>query len=404
MKKLLCIVMIIMSSQHAYSTTNDSLFNEICFLVENNFYDSSFKGIDWPALKQKYKKRVTSTTTYSSFAAIVNEMLAGLNASHTNYYTSDDQSYYYLADIFKEMPFLKPAICRIFPQCEVKFTDIGIITQKIGNDFFVKAILDSSPAGQAGILIGDKIISVDNVPFKPVSVFKGKAGADVTITIQRTADKSSIQKFIVKPQEYIPNQMFENAIRKSARIIPYKGVDVGYIHIWSFAGENYYETLKEVVSTQLQSAKALVFDLRFGPGGANPDYLNFFNDRVPVIKQLQRDGQEWTFDPQWRKPVVLLINEDTRSGKEIFAYGFKKYHYGTIVGTRTEGAVLGARPHFLSDGSMLYLAAIRCLVDGENLEGKGVMPDIEVQQNLQYCSGKDAQMDKAVEIAAKEIK
>jgi len=102
--------------------------------------------------------------------------------------------------------------------------------------------------------------------------------------------------------------------------------------------------------------------------------------------------------------VILLVNEDTRSGKEIFAYGFKKYHYGKIVGTRTAGAVLGARPYFLSDGSMLYLAGEACMTDGENLEGKGIIPDIEVAQELKYCAGRDIQLEKAVEVAVKEIK
>lgn len=142
----------------------------------------------------------------------------------------------------------------------------------------------------------------------------------MTIKIQRTKEKSTVKTFVIKPEEFIPNEMFENAMRKSARVISHKGTDVGYVHVWSFAGERYYELLKEIISTQLASAKALVIDLRYGPGGANPEYLNLFNGRIPVIKQKLRNGQSWTNDPQWRKPVVLLVDDDTRSGKEIFAF------------------------------------------------------------------------------------
>jgi carboxyl-terminal processing protease len=47
-------------------------------------------------------------------------------------------------------------------------------------------------------------------------------------------------------------------------------------------------------------------------------------------------------DVKWRKPVAMLVNGGTRSGKEVLAYGFKKYHLGEVIGTHTEGAVLAA--------------------------------------------------------------
>lgn len=397
------IAIIALSTHRAHSGIYDSLFAEICSLVDTNFYDSTFRGVNWPDIKQTYKKSVLNASDRNSFATVVNEMLSKLNASHTYYYTADDPVYYQLSDIFSAVPPYKPAICKAFTDCVIKYTDIGIITQQIGKDYFVKAVLDSSPAFNAGILKGDRIISVDDIPYKPISSFKNKANTNVTVKVQRTTDKSSVKSIVLKPEEYIPNEMFENAMRKSARVISHKGKDVGYVHVWSFAGERYYETLKEIIAMQFSDAKALVLDLRYGPGGANPEYLNIFNDRVPVLTNKLRNGQGWEYDPQWRKPVVLLVNDDTRSGKEIFAYGFKKFNYGKIVGTRTEGAVLGARPYFLSDGSMLYLAEVNCLVNGESLEGKGVTPDIELPQELKYCAGKDIQLDKAIGIAAKEI-
>jgi len=398
------ISIIALCSQRVHSAAFDSLFNEICSLVDTNFYDSTFGGVPWTSLKQKYKTSASNASTQASFARTVNKMLSELKASHTYYYTPDDPLYYQLADIFSAVPSYKPSLCKAFSDCVVKYTDIGIITQQMDSLFFVKAVLDSSPAQNAGILKGDRIISVDNMPYRSISAFKNKANTNIKVTIQRTADKSSVMPFVVKPEESIPGDMFEKAMRKSARMISFNGIDVGYVHVWSFAGERYYEVLKEIVAMEFSNAKALVVDLRYGPGGANPEYLNLFNDRVPVLVNKTRDGQGWTYDPQWRKRVVLLVNEDTRSGKEILAYGFKKYKYGKIVGTRTSGAVLGARPYYLSDGSMLYLAAVKCLVDGELLEGKGVAPDIEITQDIQYCNGKDLQFDKAIGIASQGLK
>lgn len=71
------------------------------------------------------------------------------------------------------------------------------------------------------------------------------------------------------------------------------------------------------------------------------------------------------------------------------AYGFQKYQLGTLIGTKTAGVVLGGSPFLLSDGNLLYLAVVDVLVDGERLEVKGVIPDIEVPFTFEYAEGKD---------------
>ena len=99
---------------------------------------------------------------------------------------------------------------------------------------------------------------------------------------------------------------------------------------------------------------------------------------------------------QWRKPTVSLVNKTSRSGKEILVFGAKKYKLATIIGERTAGAVLGARLFPLSNGDFLYLAGKSCLIDGVDLEGIGVAPDIEVPMDIRYCQGKDTQLERAI--------
>jgi len=50
-------------------------------------------------------------------------------------------------------------------------------------------------------------------------------------------------------------------------------------------------------------------------------------------RPINRDGAISTWSAKWRKPVAMLINGGTRSGKEILAYGFKKYGVGEVIGT-----------------------------------------------------------------------
>jgi carboxyl-terminal processing protease len=114
----------------------------------------------------------------------------------------------------------------------------------------------------------------------------------------------------------------------------------------------------------------------------------------------ERHGGTETVGFRWQKPVVLLINNGTRSGKEVLAYGFKKNGYGEVVGEQTAGALLAARSFLLPDGSLLILAVNDVAVDGERLEGKGVAPTIEVPFELPYAAGKDPQLNKAISILA----
>ena len=112
----------------------------------------------------------------------------------------------------------------------------------------------------------------------------------------------------------------------------------------------------------------------------------------------ERNGDTEMVGFRWRKPVVLLTNNGTRSGKEVLTYGFKKNGYGEVIGEPTAGALLAARAFLLSDGSLLILAVNDVAVDGERLEGKGVTPTIEVPFELPYAAGKDPQLNRAISV------
>src|ERR1700675_3307530 len=103
------------------------------------------------------------------------------------------------------------------------------------------------------------------------------------------------------------------------------------------------------------------------------------------MQVTDRNGASEFENVKWRKPVVMLINGGTRSGKEILAYGFKKYGVGELIGTRTAGAVLAGRAFLLSDDSLLLLAVADVHIDGERLEGVGVTPTIEVPFAVEYA-------------------
>lgn len=202
-----------------------------------------------------------------------------------------------------------------------------------------------------------------------------------------------------------PKQEFLEAQRNSIRIYERNGKRIGYVHLWSYAGEEYHdEFLHAIRSVELKAAEALIFDLRYGWGGASPEYLKVFTANIPVLKMIDREGKERILNPRWDKPVAMLVNGSVRSGKELLAFGFKKYKLGTVIGERTAGATLGGRVFVLSNKAILFLAVQDTRIDDIRLEGAGVEPDIIVPMDIRYCQGKDIQLDAALTHLLNELR
>ncbi|MGC8715040.1 MAG: S41 family peptidase [Leptodesmis sp.] len=255
-----------------------------------------------------------------------------------------------------------------------------------------------TPAAQAGLQIGDEILSADGQPFQPVRSFANKVGTPVKLMIQKTADPATRQEVTVTPKLLDPLTMFLDVQKASTQIIQRNGKKIGYVHLWSYAGDQYQEQLEEdLIYGKLRAADGLVLDLRDGWGGAPLTALNIYTARGPSLTSIGRDGRRMTYQPSWNKPVVMLVNEGSRSAKEILAYGFQQYKIGKVIGTKTPGAVVAGRAFLMQDGSLLYLAVADVYLDNNlRLEGKGVTPDIEVPFSVEYAQGKDPQKERAI--------
>ncbi len=376
-------------------------FDEVWRTVLDKFYDRELHGLDWNAIGDKYRPLAAAAATERERAAVINRMLAELHASHTGYYTPEDTAYYDLADIFSGS--LRHQLPQAFPDGKVAYTGIGIFTRSIDGRTFVSGVLNGLPADKAGLLVGDELLAADGAPFAPVGSFVDTTGHKVTLTVRRMRDADP-QRVVVVPERIEPNAAFLDAMRASTKVIERGGVRIGYIHVWSYARNDYQELLAEQISTgPLKDADALIWDLRDGWGGAVPDYLDIFNARAPTMVTTDRSGGHSVVNAKWRKPAALLINGGTRSGKEVLAYGFKKYGYGPVIGTRSAGALLAARAFLLEGGGLLLLPVADVAVDGERLEGRGVMPTIEVPFEIPYAAGADPQLERAIDELARSV-
>jgi len=343
---------------------SSALFDQVWQTINDHFYDPKFNGVNWQALRQQYQPQVQQTRDREQAASLINTMLAELKTSHTRLYIPEEPAYYQILGIFWPIaPDVQKALRPFFPNGKIAYRGIGIFTQVIDGQTFVSGVLDGSPAERAGLKVGDRIISVGDRPFHPIQSFA--KGTEVEMVIQRTAGSNSQQTLTVAPTELDGLTMFLNAQEASVEVIQKQNRKLGYMHVWSYAGEQYQQLLEdELLYGRLKEVDAFILDLRGGWGGAPLTVLNFFTGRGPSVTSiLPRRGIRNTTQSHWNKPVVMLVNEGSRSAKEILAYAFKQYKIGLVVGAKTAGAVVAGRAFPMSDGSALYVAVTDVLVD-----------------------------------------
>lgn len=374
-------------------------YDTACTLVQERFFDPAFNGVDWQSLCEENRARAQDLSR-DDLAALLNTMLARLQSSHTHVYTPRDPTYYLLFDVFAQSSGLTDAARTRFPGGKVQVDGIGIFTRQIDGQVFIEDIVEGTPAHDAGLLVGDELVAADGVPFHPIDAFAGRNGETVRLDIRRKAD-GDVASINVMVARLNPSDMFAHGMQTSARIIERDGQRIGYVRIWSSAGETYQPILRDLIEFgPLATADALIVDLRGRIGGGGLSYLEVIDPRGPDLTVTGR-GFSQDAPVSFRHRTLWLIDDGVRSSTELLAYTIRQDGYGPLIGTTTAGAVVGGSPFLLPDGNLLYLAVADLKVDGRRLEGIGVVPDIAVPFLLPYAAGSDPQLDRALSEATR---
>lgn len=357
-------------------------------LVRKNFYDPK------PAEKFTLDTLKQTGNAGADFDRALADALAGLGVSHTGRYTADRIDYFELLDIFRFA--LRGDLRRLFPpRGEVSYAGIGLIAAEIDGRRFVTDVYHAGPAARAGVREGDEVLAVDGAPYREIASFEGKIGKAVTLRVRREAEAEPVE-IAVKVEAIRPNEMFTASISESIRTLDSDGHRIGYMRIWSFTSAETRQLINEELGIgRLANADALVLDLRSRWGGAPLDAAEVFVGRTPPTELKKRDGTVVAANARWRKPVVAIIDEGTRSGLEVFSYALR-INGVPLVGTTTAGAVLAGTAYMLPDDSMLMLAVEDVVTDGRRIEGVGVAPTIEIKRDIRFENGNDPQLAAAL--------
>ena len=273
-----------------------------------------------------------------------------------------------------------------------KFGGLGIeITMEEG---FVKVIspIEDTPAYKAGVLAGDFIIQIDDAPVfgltlsEAVELMRGEKGDPITITISREGVEPfevNIIRDIIKIQS-VKYEIFDN---------------VGYLRITSFTEQTesglikYIKKIKEeLVNKQI----GFVLDLRSNPGGLLKQSVkvsDIFLEQGEIVSTRGRNNEDILRyrakkgDHINGQPLIVLINGGSASASEIVAGALQDHKRAIIVGTKSfgKGSVQTIIP-FKKSGNNKSTTGIRLTTaryytpSGESIQGKGIMPDIIIEQ------------------------
>ncbi len=273
---------------------------------------------------------------------------------------------------------------------------LGLTVQKISDGaterFFIRELMYGSAAREAGLKIGDEVQAVNSIPFSnsPRRTLAGYEARHAMYTIQvdtaevvqieiRRARGGEVRSYQVKADR---GSTAIDSTTRSIRMLGPESPRLGYIHLWNLLSRETVTVFDKALRKELGSATALVIDLR-GRGG-----------QVQVLKaiaqKVEADG----------RPAALLIDDLTRSAKEVLAYMLKGKRGISLIGDTTAGAVRPAGYVQLQDGARAMIPVnariqIEKLTGGEDLEGRGVDPDIFVEFPLPFLAGRDPLLDRA---------
>ena len=397
----LLILQVVPAGAETPVRSGNAVFDGVVQLVLANFYA--------PGELERFRDAVGLTVTNlpdlaSADSSVVTDavdfVLGSLQTSHTARYTPDDVDYYELMDVFRFA--VRDGVRRLFPpDGDVRYEGIGMATSRIDGATFATDVYDGSAADRAGLMAGDEILAVDGLPFSEIASFKDRTGKTVTLAVRRARNAEPIEVPVTVAKLQATRALLDG-IANSAEIVERDGFRIGYLRLWSYTARETAEVIDRALAGPLAEADGLVLDLRCRWGGAPSDAADTFVGGAPDVTMVSRNRAADLANVRWRKPLVAIIDEGTRSGMEILAYGLKTNGV-KMVGAKTAGAVVAGRGYMLPDDSLMILAVADVFVDGARLEGVGVAPDIAVPFDVRYAGGADPQREAAFAEMARNL-
>jgi carboxyl-terminal processing protease len=276
-------------------------------------------------------------------------------------------------------------------QTKGEFGGLGIEVTMENELVKVIAPIDDTPAAKAGVRGGDFISKINGEEVRGLTLeqavdkMRGEVNTPIDLTIERVGATKPLKFTIVR--DVIKVKAVKYRVEN----------DVGYLRVISFTEKTFDDLDAAITSIKkdipADKLKGFILDLRLNPGGLLDQAISVsdtFLERGEVVSTRGRDPQNVNRyearagDSIDGKPLIVMINGGSASASEIVAGALQDHHRATVLGTRSfgKGSVQTIIPLGEDIGSLRLTTALYYTPAGKSIQGKGIVPDIKVEQPL----------------------
>ncbi len=372
------------------------IFDETWRFFRDFFYVDNMHGYDWPALRDQYRPLLEHVAHRSDLNYVLSEMISELNVSHS-YVTGGDY----------EVP-ERPQVALLGARFEL---DAAAGRYRI-SDIFPGQNEEGtyrSPLTEVGVgaAVGDYVLAINGENLaggdNPFRLLRHAGGGAVELTLSSDPEGEQARQALVAPIRNEDSLLYLRWVEGNRSYVAEQtGGRVGYLHLPDMGGSGIREWIKWFYG-QVRK-EGLVIDVRSNGGG---------NVSQMIIERLRRELMMADFERHvdiadtvpnvvFHGHLVCLLDEDTASDGDQFAWLFRRAGLGPLIGKRSWGGVVGIYGSYpLIDGGGVSVPEAGS-ADPEGrwvIEGYGVDPDIEVDNDpREVLAGRDQQLDKAIEV------
>jgi tricorn protease len=372
------------------------MFDDAWRTMKYRFYDPKMHGMDWDAMRAKYRPLTEYVGDRQELLNIVNEMIGELNASHTGA--------------------APPPGGAQAGAASTGHLGVELEPDAQAGRYRVTHVYEDGPADKdwVKVSVGDYLIAIDGKDVKAGDEYwqllNYRLNRKVSVTFNSKPSAEGAWRTRVEPVSMgnYSQLRYERWVKdRRALVDKLSGGRVGYVHIQGMNQPSLRRFEKEL--REYRNKEAMVIDQRWNGGG------NIEQELLAILVQRQYQvwqprGTEATTRPLagFFGPKVVLQNWRSASNAEMFPAGFRALGLGKVIGVPTAGAVIGTGSYSLIDGSTVRTPGTGVyLFDKQqtNMENLGVKPDIHVENKPEdVLAGRDPQLETAVQELLRQLR
>jgi carboxyl-terminal processing protease len=398
-QKLLTVIVVISvawlswtTNATAYYNEEEKIFLQAWRIVNQAYLDETFNEQNWWFVRERFLEKDFSdrSATYEA----IEEMLATLDDPFTR--------------------LLRPEQYRslqVNTSGELSGVGLQIDINPKTKQLEVVTPIDGSPAEKAGIKPRDRVLAIDGVKTKNLTLdeaasrMRGKVGTPVTLTVQSGEGEEASTREVEIVRDRISLNPVYARLDDSSSEFP-----IGYIRLAQFSANATREIAHSVADLEEQGAEGFILDLRNNPGGllqAGIEVARLWLNSGTVVYTVNRQGMIGSYGANESAvtdaPLIVLVNQGSASASEILAGALQDNDRAQIVGETTFGKGLIQSLFELPDDSGVAVTVAKYETPSHrDINEAGIEPDYKVSQSLipfsQMGTEKDEQYQQAVKL------